>query len=168
MQEQRAYAHYLVCCLLASRRNWKLMYLSHILLEQKQNLLSDEVNYEVHCLWNKENNTKCLKKKWRLGSLKKHCKKKKKFYKIASEIIWRILRKVWSHMKHQKETSRYKLAECWPENKIHCSVLTLRGLDRGSCRTSFPIMFYVKSNLLWEPNVDVLIFLVKCWVTIKI
>lgn len=103
------------------------------------------------------------------GAWKSTAKKKKKsFTKSHLKFIWRILRKVWSHMKHQKETSRYKLAECWSENKIHCSVLTLRGLDRGSCRTSFPIMFYVKSNLLWEPNVDVLIFLVKCWVTIKI
>lgn len=74
------------------------MYLSHILLEQKQNLLSDEVNYEVHCLWNKENNTKCLKKKMKTGEPEKALQKKKKFYKIASEIYMEDLKKsVISH-----------------------------------------------------------------------
>lgn len=74
------------------------MYLSHILLEQKQNLLSDEVNYEVHCLWNKENNTKCLKKKNEDWGAWKSTAKKKKFYKIASEIYMEDLKKsVVSH-----------------------------------------------------------------------
>lgn len=84
------------------------MYLSHILLEQKQNLLSDEVNYKVHVFETKRIILSVWKKKWRRGIgsfffqtlsiILRKALQKKKFYKIASEIYMEDLKKsVASH-----------------------------------------------------------------------
>lgn len=84
------------------------MYLSHILLEQKQNLLSDEVNYKVHVFETKRIILSVWKKKMKTGNrliffqtlsiILRKALQKKKFYKIASEIYMEDLKKsVASH-----------------------------------------------------------------------
>lgn len=131
IQKQRMHWHYLVCTFLVSRGVQEInISMPRFIKAETKILLHEVLKYKVH-MWSSEDNTQHLKTEGCAGR-STTWKKKWMFWKIKSE-MYKILRKIWHHIKHKKEnyiTTRQLLAESRPGNKTHSSMLGHKTWER--------------------------------------